>query len=78
MIRYAFTYLQHTTLSAADLALLGDLLLLGFAVALLLVLFRVVWRLLRSVVYSMASLLSWAIAVAALVFLFVRLVRFLG
>jgi len=78
MIRYAFIFLQHSTLSAADLALLGDLLLVSFAVVVLLMLSRVVWRLLRSVVQSMAGLLSWAIAVAAIVFLLGRLVRFLG
>lgn len=75
-MRYALSILQYSALSTADLALLGDLLLLGFTVAAILYLLRVIWRLLRSVVRSMAGLLSWAIAIAAIVFLLVRLVRF--
>ncbi len=76
MMRYAFPYLQSSTLGAADIALLGDLLLLGFAVVAIFYLLRVVMRLLRSVVHSMAGMLSWAIAVVAIAFLFFRLVRF--
>lgn len=76
MMRYAFSFLQYSTLSAAELALLSDLLLLGFAVAAIVFLLRLIWRLLRSVVRSMAGMLSWAIALATIAFLFFRLVRF--
>ena len=78
MIRFAYSFLQHGALSAADLALIGDLMLLGFAVAALAFLLRMIWRLLRSIVLTMAHLLSWAIAVTAVAFLLFRLVRFFG
>jgi hypothetical protein len=73
----AIAFLLHQpALSAADLAQLGELLVLGFALAAFLSLVRVVWRLMRSVVRSMAHLLSWVIAVAAIGFLLLRLARF--
>jgi hypothetical protein len=75
---YAFSFLQYSTFSPADLAIFGDLLLAGFAIAAILFLLRAIWRLLRSVLHSMAGLLSWAIAVGTLAFLFFRLVRFFG
>lgn len=78
MMRYALTFLQHSTLSAAELAMLGDLLVVGFTVAAILFLLRVIWRLLRSVLHSKVGLLSWALAIATITFLFFRIVRFFG
>lgn len=70
---YAF---QYSTLSTVDLTLLGDFLAIGFAIAVVVALLVLILRLLRSVVQSMAGMLSWSIAVAAIVFLFFRLLRF--
>lgn len=70
---YAFSLRQYSTLTTSDLALLGDSLAIGFAIAVIVALLFLIWRLLRSVVRSMAGMLSWSIAVAAIVFLFFRL-----
>lgn len=78
MIRYAFSYLQYSSLRADDLALLLELMAMGFAIAAFLLLLRVIWRLLRAVVRSIAALLSWGIAVATIAFLLVRFFRFFG
>jgi hypothetical protein len=63
-------------LSDADLALMADLFLLGFAITAGFLALRVIVRLLGSVLRSMAGLIGWAIAVAAVALLLVRLVRF--
>lgn len=75
-MRYAYQFFQYAALEPADLALLVELLLLSLAVAAVLYLLRVVWRFLRSVLRSMAGMLSWAIALVAIVFVVIRLVRF--
>lgn len=70
-MRYAVDFLDYS-----ELALFGDLLLISVAIVALIYLVRGAWRFFISVVSSMAGMLSWALAVAAIAFLFVRLARF--
>ena len=77
-MRYANLFFQNTTLSSVDVTLLSELLLLSLAVVAVLWLLRAAWRFLSAVVSSMANMLSWALALAAVVFLVVRLVGFLA
>ena len=75
---YASLFFEQTALSSVDVTLLSELLLLCLAVVVVLWLLRAAWRFLSAVVSSMASMLSWALALAAVVFLVVRLVGFLA
>ena len=77
-MRYASLFFQNTSLSSVDVTLLSELLLLSLAVVAVLWLLRAAWRFLSAVVSSMANMLSWALALAAVVFLVVRLVGFLA
>ena len=70
-------FLQYVATDTAGWALVGELILLAFVIVAGLWLMGLVWRLLQSIVRTIAGMLSWIILVAALIFLFARLARFL-
>ena len=75
-MRHVISLMHMSAFSPADLAMLGDLLLVAFATAALAYLLRMIWRLLHAVVQQMAQMVSWTLAIVTILFLVIRLVRF--
>ena len=70
-------FLQYVAIDSVEWALVGDFILLAFVIVVGLWLMGLAWRLLQSIVRTIAGMLSWIIVVAAIIFLFARLARFL-